>query len=255
VLATPVNQGEAVYYCSQDIVGPATCYRSDTLGASYGPSVLAYNGQGSGFPGGTCGGLHGHIHVAPNGTAWLPVDQCSGLQGGVFSTDGGTTWSTPTQVNGSKTAAAFSPTVRYLPGSVLAITYYDLRDYVAGSSVLSTSAWLSESNDGGTTWHELRLQSPFDLNKAPPADSGFGTALFLGDNQGLALVGSNPLPLYAATSSAGGHVDATQSPSPLTSSTAHVYAASLLGPIPAAAAARAQANIERMRTRAIRGRP
>ena len=171
------------------------------------------------------------------------------------SKDGGTTWSTPTQVNGIKTVAAFDPTVRYLPGSVLAITYYDLRDYVAGSSVLSTSAWLSESNDGGTTWHELRLQSPFDLNQAPRADSGFGTALFLGDNQGLALVGSNPLPLYAATSSAGGHVDATQSPSPLTSSTAHVYGASLLGPVPAAAAARAQANIERMRTRAIRGRP
>jgi hypothetical protein len=171
------------------------------------------------------------------------------------SKDGGTTWSAPTQVNGSKTFAAFSPTVRYLPGGVLAITYYDLRDYVAGSSVLSTSAWLSESNDGGTTWHELRLQSPFDLTKAPQADQGFGSALFLGDNQGLALVGSNPLPLYAATNSAGGHVYATQSPSPLTSSAAHVYAASLLGPIPAAAAARAQANIERMRAIRAAGRP
>jgi hypothetical protein len=80
-----VNQGEAVYYCSQDIVGPASCYRSDTLGASYGPGVLAYTGQGAG----SCGGLHGHIHVAPDGTAWLPVNQCSGLQGGVFSIDGG----------------------------------------------------------------------------------------------------------------------------------------------------------------------
>src|SRR5205814_800129 len=43
-LITPVNQGEAVYYCSQDIVGPASCYRSDTLGASYVPGVLAYTG-------------------------------------------------------------------------------------------------------------------------------------------------------------------------------------------------------------------
>src|SRR5437588_2464088 len=81
-LRTPVNQGEAVYYCSQDIVGPASCYRSDTLGASYGPSVLAYNGQGSSAPNGTCGGLHGHLHVAPNGPVWLPVPQCSGSQGG-----------------------------------------------------------------------------------------------------------------------------------------------------------------------------
>ena len=93
-LATPVNQGQAVYYCSQDIVGPATCYRSDDLGVSYGPSVLAYTGQGPSAPNGTCGGLHGHLHVAPNGTAWLPVPQCGGSQGGVFSTDAGVTWHT-----------------------------------------------------------------------------------------------------------------------------------------------------------------
>src|SRR6185436_16969588 len=30
-LTTPQNQGHAAYYCSQDIVGPASCYRSDTL--------------------------------------------------------------------------------------------------------------------------------------------------------------------------------------------------------------------------------
>ena len=39
-LATPQNQGHAVYYCSQDIVGPAACYRSDTLGTSWGPSAV-----------------------------------------------------------------------------------------------------------------------------------------------------------------------------------------------------------------------
>ncbi len=93
-LITPANQGEAVYYCSQDIVGPASCYRSDTLGSTYGAPTLAYTGRGAGTPGGTCGGLHGHLHVAPDGTAWLPVKQCSGLQGGVFSTDMGTTWVT-----------------------------------------------------------------------------------------------------------------------------------------------------------------
>jgi hypothetical protein len=169
------------------------------------------------------------------------------------SANGGATWSTPKLVNGVKTVAAFTPTVRYLPGSVLAITYYDFRDYMSGSSVLSTDVWLTESNDGGTTWHELRLQSPFDLTKAPPADSGFGTALFLGDNQGLALVGSNPLPFYAATVSPGtAHVFSIQPPNPLTASSAHVYTASVSGPVPAAAAARSQADVERMR---LRGRP
>jgi hypothetical protein len=174
------------------------------------------------------------------------------------SKDGGATWSAAKQINGAATAAAFSPTVRYLPGSVLAITYYDLRDYMSGSTVLSTSAWLSESSDGGATWHELRLQNPFDLSKAPPADLGFGTSPFLGDNQGLALVGSNPLPLYAATTSDGAHIYATQSPSPLTSSSAHVYAAAARHGSPTAAAVeRAKANVDRLRLRAFSspGRP
>ncbi len=92
-LTTPLNQGHPVYYCSQDIVGPAACYRSDDQGMSWGAGTLAYNGQGTGTPGGTdCGGLHGHVHVAPDGTVWLPVNQCTGQQGGVFSTNGGITW-------------------------------------------------------------------------------------------------------------------------------------------------------------------
>ena len=86
-LSNPVNQGQAVYYCSQDIVGPASCQRSDDLGATFGPGVLAYNNITT-----ACGGLHGHLHVAPNGTAWLPVNQCNGKQGGAISTDAGTTW-------------------------------------------------------------------------------------------------------------------------------------------------------------------
>ena len=88
-LSTPVNQGEAVYYCSQSYpLGPSACQRSDTLGASYGPGVFAYYGNGIT----KCEGLHGHVHVAPDGTVWLPANQCGGQQGGAFSTDGGVTW-------------------------------------------------------------------------------------------------------------------------------------------------------------------
>jgi hypothetical protein len=143
------------------------------------------------------------------------------------STDGGATWASPRQINGAPAAAAFSPTVRYLPGGVLAVTYYDLRDYASGSTVLSTGTWLTESADGGATWHEVRLQNTFDMNKAPLTDNnrpfGISPALFLGDNQGLALVGSNPLPLYAAAGGNGAHVYAARPADPLTSSTAHVY--------------------------------
>ena len=84
----PVTHGEVVYYCSQVGVGPATCQRSDTFGISYGGGVVAYTGSGAEG----CGGLHGHVHVAPDGTAWVPVNQCSGRQGGVTSTDAGVTW-------------------------------------------------------------------------------------------------------------------------------------------------------------------
>src|SRR5437870_2419716 len=132
-LRTPVNQGEAVYYCSQDIVGPASCYRSDTLGASYGPSVLAYNGQGPGVPGGTCGGLHGHIHVAPDGTAWLPVNQCSGLQGGVFSTDGGTTWNTFTVPNAISQTQGADPSIAIDSDSTIYYSYVNNEPVAAGN--------------------------------------------------------------------------------------------------------------------------
>jgi hypothetical protein len=169
------------------------------------------------------------------------------------SNDGGITWSTtPLQINGVKTVAAFNPTVRYLPGGVLAVTYYDLRDFAVGSSILSTSVWLTESADGGATWHELRLQGPFDLNTAPLTDqpNGFATALFLGDNQGLALVGSAALPFYAATNSAGAHVYSTKAPSPLTLSTAHVYQAGAAnGSLSAAVQARAAINARQVMAR------
>ena len=167
------------------------------------------------------------------------------------STDGGMTWSAPKQINGVTSVGAIDPTVRYLPGGVIAVTYYDFRDFVSGSTVLSTSAWLTESKDNGATWHELRLQNPFDLNNAPLANLTGAAALFLGDNQGLGLVSGNALPFYTATSSAGAHIYATRSPSPLTTSGAHAYSALLAGPVPAAAAARARALVEqRIRMRA-----
>ena len=132
----------------------------------------------------------------------------------------------PRQINGDASVAAFSPTVRFLPGGILAVTYYDLRDYKAGSSVLSTDAWITESGDGGTTWHELRMAGPFDLNTAPSADLNpqvSATGLFLGDNQGLAAVGSSPVAFLAMTDAAGAHVVAARPPDPLTAPQAHVY--------------------------------
>src|SRR5437667_2423808 len=127
-LRTPVNQGEAVYYCSQDIVGPASCYRSDTLGASYGPAVLAYTGITT-----QCGGLHGHLHVAPDGTAWLPVNQCGGKQGGVLSTDGGTTWQEFIVTGSISQTQGADPSVAIDSGSTVYYAYVNNEPVTAGN--------------------------------------------------------------------------------------------------------------------------
>jgi hypothetical protein len=104
----PVTHGRVVYYCSQSWpLGPATCQRSDTLGYSYGPGVLAYEGNGIT----QCSGLHGHIHVAPDGTAWLPVRDCNAQQGGALSTDGGVSWSEFLVPNSLPQSAGADPSI------------------------------------------------------------------------------------------------------------------------------------------------
>jgi subtilisin-like proprotein convertase family protein len=104
-----LNHGQAVYYCAQTWpVGAAACQRSDTLGLSYGPSVLPYTGN-NGDP---CGGIHGHVRVGPDGTVYLPVRDCSGNAGVVTSTDGGASWvehiipNSKTQTHGSDPSVA-----------------------------------------------------------------------------------------------------------------------------------------------------
>jgi PKD repeat protein len=112
-LTTPENQGQYVLYCSQNLVG-AACQRSLTLGTSYengqiatGPGAL--NSQG-------CGGLHGHVRIAPDGTAWLPDKSCGAKQGGAISLDTSTTPWTEFAVE-KKTADANGPAFTTTPQS------------------------------------------------------------------------------------------------------------------------------------------
>jgi PKD domain len=146
VLSTPVNQGEAVYYCSQDIVGPAACQRSDTLGASYGPGVLAYTGTTT-----ECGGLHGHLHVAPDGTAWLPVNQCNGKQGGALTTDGGTTWQEFIVTGSVSQQQGADPSIAIDTDSTVYYAYVN-NETVAQGQPPEGHAHVMVSKDGGKTW-------------------------------------------------------------------------------------------------------
>ena len=75
----------AFYYCSQDIAA-AFCARSDDGGLSLGTQTPLYDLT-------QCGGLHGHVKVAPDGTVYVPNRSCGGNTAVVVSTDNGTTWS------------------------------------------------------------------------------------------------------------------------------------------------------------------
>lgn len=74
----------AVYYASQDI-GVAEIARSDDGGLTFGIAVPMYDIT-------QCGGLHGHIKVAPDGTVYVPNKGCNGEQAVAVSEDNGLTW-------------------------------------------------------------------------------------------------------------------------------------------------------------------
>jgi hypothetical protein len=74
----------AVYYASQDI-GVAEIARSDDGGFTFGVAIPMYDIT-------QCGGLHGHIKVAPDGTVYVPNKSCGGEQAVVVSEDNGLTW-------------------------------------------------------------------------------------------------------------------------------------------------------------------
>ena len=74
----------AVYYCSQDIAD-ASCAVSRDGGLTYGPAVPMYTLL-------DCGGLHGHVKVAPDGTVYVPNKGCGGNQAVAVSQDNGQSW-------------------------------------------------------------------------------------------------------------------------------------------------------------------
>ena len=85
-LGNQTNKGSAIYYCSQAGV-TAFCSRSDDGGLNFGRSTAIYNSVTDG-----CGGIHGHVKVAPDGTVYVPNRGCAGVQALTVSNDAGTTW-------------------------------------------------------------------------------------------------------------------------------------------------------------------
>ena len=122
----------AIYYASQDI-GLAQISRSDNGGLTFGLSIPMWTLV-------QCGGLHGHIKVAPDGTVYVPNKSCGGEQGVAVSEDNGLTWSIRT-VPGS-TPGDSDPSVGLGADGTVYLAYSD-GDGRARAAV---------SHDRGLTW-------------------------------------------------------------------------------------------------------
>lgn len=126
----------AVYYCSQDLA-LAQCARSDNGGLTFGPAVPIYTLL-------DCGGLHGAVKVAPDGTVYVPNKSCANAQGVVVSEDNGITWDVRT-VPGT-TSGTWDPSVGIATDGTV---YLGLGD--------GTGAPMAAvSSDKGRTWRNLR---------------------------------------------------------------------------------------------------
>ena len=134
-----VTYPHAIYYCSQDIAA-ALCSRSDDGGSTYGPSIPIYNLL-------ACGGLHGHVKVAPDGTVYVPNRACGTQSAVVVSTNNGVTWTVRPIQNGSDptTGASDDPALGIdASGKIYCLFAQN-----------GTNAAVGISSDQGQTWTDI----------------------------------------------------------------------------------------------------
>jgi hypothetical protein len=122
----------AVYYCSQDIAD-ASCALSRDGGLTFGPAVPIYNLL-------TCGGLHGHAKVAPDGVVYVPNKGCGGNQAVAVSTDNGLTWTV--RKNPASTAGNTDPSVGIGANGTVYLGYHSADGH----------ARVAVSHNRGLTW-------------------------------------------------------------------------------------------------------
>ena len=127
-----------LYYCSQDIAD-ASCSTSTDGGTTFGPAVPMYNRT-------TCGGLHGHVKVGPDGTAYVPNKSCGGHPAVVVSSDNGQSWAIRPVPN--STAGKSDPSVAIADDGTVYLSWNGADNH----------AFTSVSHDKGQTW-----TAPYDV--------------------------------------------------------------------------------------------
>jgi len=180
----------AVYYCNQDIANStvAYCALSADGGLTYGPGIPTYNLT-------QCGGLHGHIRVAPDGTTILPNQNCAPTanpsaggpfpnQAAVVTINNGATWSVNVIPDSLETLRS-DPSVAADAGGRWYFGYEQGVKNTAGTQVAGR-AMISMSADDGTTWSpSVDVGAPLGIQNVTfpeviAGDAGRAAYAFLG---------------------------------------------------------------------------
>src|SRR4051795_5578424 len=149
--ANPVYPN-AVYYCTQDGFVAAHCATSIDGGVTFGPERETYTVDQCPLL------LHGHLKVAPDGTAYLPTADCDGKQALAVTKDNGLTWSVE-EVPGSTTQDESDPHLGIGDKGTLYLGWQggdgkDLGDKGYFSDARSEGrAWISVKPAGSSTWN------------------------------------------------------------------------------------------------------
>jgi hypothetical protein len=168
--ATRTSYPHAIYYCSQD-VATAFCSRSDDGGLTFGPGVPIYtfttvNNVDLPVAPGTCGGLHGHVRVSPDGTVYVPNERCRDAAnvdrpGVAVSTDNGLTWMVRTIPDGKTISPGSDPSVAAGANSTVYFGYVNADGH----------AKIAVSHDRGLHWSKSKdAGTPFGIQNAEFAE-------------------------------------------------------------------------------------
>lgn len=167
---TNTGYPHGIYYCSQDIA-TAFCSRSDDGGLTFGAGVPIYtfatvNGVDLPVAPGTCGGLHGHVRVSPDGTVYVPNENCmdaSGVSrpGVAVSTNNGLSWSVRTVPDGKSISPGSDPSVAAGSNNTIYFGYVNLDGH----------AKIAVSHDRGLSWSKSKdAGTPFGIQNAEFAE-------------------------------------------------------------------------------------
>src|SRR2546430_9739969 len=122
-----------------------TLFRSLSLdgGLTFGPAVPIYTLL-------QCGGLHGHLRAAPDGTVYVPNSDCGGKQGVAVSSDNGLTWNVRT-VPRSATQDESDPSVAVGAGDTVYLGWEN-----GPSNATGSKPFAAVSHDRGATWTSIQ---------------------------------------------------------------------------------------------------